>query len=108
LAADVPLILAGILNGHTRASACLNREFKQPEPMRFGHCNTYQFGDFGMSEQWKVGDEVQLKSGGPIMTVIKVGTYEGEPGVVCTWFGKDNKPERHLFPPAALLRYAGG
>ena len=44
-----------------------------------------------MSEQmFKVGDEVQLKSGGPIMTVAQ---YSGEKMVTCIWFegGKGDK-----------------
>jgi len=42
------------------------------------------------SQRFKTGDEVQLKSGGPIMTVEK---YSGEHMVVCIWFegGKGDK-----------------
>lgn len=37
-----------------------------------------------MSEQrFKTGDQVQLRSGGPIMTVEK---YSGEKMVACIWF----------------------
>lgn len=32
------------------------------------------------------GDLVMLKSGGPRMTVVGVGTYNGEPKVKCQWF----------------------
>jgi uncharacterized protein YodC (DUF2158 family) len=57
-----------------------------------------------MAEQWKVGDVVQLKSGGPIMTVVNVGDYPSGPGVNCAWF--DNKKHSaHVFPPDALKRY---
>jgi uncharacterized protein YodC (DUF2158 family) len=56
-----------------------------------------------MSEQWKTGDEVILKSGGPIMTVAQVGVYGGQPGCRCTWF-VDNKPQEHVFPADVLKR----
>lgn len=59
-----------------------------------------------MSEQWKIGDVVQLKSGGPIMAVFAVGVYSSGPGVLCTWFdGK--KTAQHVFPPDAVERYEG-
>jgi uncharacterized protein YodC (DUF2158 family) len=55
---------------------------------------------------FKVGDTVQLKSGGPIMTVTEVGTMHGngKPAVWVTWFW-DNKVERDHFPPEALQAY---
>ena len=34
----------------------------------------------------KPGDVVQLKSGGPAMTVSKVGTLRGTPSAWCNWF----------------------
>lgn len=40
----------------------------------------------------KIGDVVQLKSGGPWMTVTEVG----EKKVICTWF-VDNKCEHAAF-----------
>lgn len=49
-----------------------------------------------------VGDVVRLKSGGPKMTVAKIGVYHG--GVAqatCHWFAGD-KVETGLFPLAAL------
>jgi len=50
---------------------------------------------------WKVGDTVRLKSGGPKMTVVGVGDNLGEPVVWCEWF-YDNKKDSGTFPPAAL------
>lgn len=51
-----------------------------------------------------VGDVVQLKSGGPNMTVT---TVEGKE-IFCEWFsGDSNEVKRYVFPPDAL-RKAGG
>lgn len=52
--------------------------------------------------QFKVGDVVQIKSGGPFMTVVTVGT-DGQIHVV--WFNQDGSKfdvSRHHFPPEAL------
>lgn len=56
-----------------------------------------------MAQKFKVGDIVQLKSGGPDMTVDKVVQgYHGEIHVWCTWFsGKKN--ERASFTPETLV-----
>lgn len=42
--------------------------------------------------QWKVGDIVRLKSGGPSMTVTAVGDNYGTLTVWCSWFisGKES------------------
>lgn len=48
---------------------------------------------------FNTGDIVQLRSGGPEMTVgarTDKGNYE------CHWFPKDGKPEWHTFKPAML------
>jgi uncharacterized protein YodC (DUF2158 family) len=50
---------------------------------------------------FNVGDTVQLKSGGPNMTVTRVGTAGGEPMVWCAWF-EGTKDAYALFPPDAL------
>jgi uncharacterized protein YodC (DUF2158 family) len=51
--------------------------------------------------KFKIGDIVQLKSGGPTMTVTEPHEYEGDLSYVCTWFaGKKN--ERARFPENAL------
>jgi uncharacterized protein YodC (DUF2158 family) len=56
-----------------------------------------------MSEQWKPGDVVRLKSGGPKMTVIEQSQDQnGEPAVHCEWFDEDRKPQRHAFAPTSL------
>lgn len=35
-----------------------------------------------MSEEFKIGDTVRLKSGGPLMTIKAISTSR----VICTWF----------------------
>lgn len=49
---------------------------------------------------FKVGDEVQLKSGGPVMTVTNAGTGS----LQCTWF-KNDEVKRDAFPAEALEAY---
>jgi uncharacterized protein YodC (DUF2158 family) len=58
-----------------------------------------------MAERLRVGDIVQLKSGGPQMTVIRTDVVQvgwDEPGVTCTWFA-GAKNERGTFLPDALV-----
>lgn len=50
---------------------------------------------------WKIGDTVELNSGGPDMTVIEVG-YSQE-GVKCAWFDNGTVKEG-IFPGAALTQ----
>ncbi|GLZ88092.1 hypothetical protein Pres01_41430 [Metapseudomonas resinovorans] len=63
-----------------------------------------------MSEIAK-GDVVQLKSGGPKMTVQDLGDYgfSGGPknGAYCVWFEK-NKAEEKVFDVAVLVKAAIG
>jgi uncharacterized protein YodC (DUF2158 family) len=55
-----------------------------------------------MSEvKFKVGDVVQLKSGGPAMTV-QSATYADE--IVCTWFEK-GKRELSKFNQETLIEF---
>ena len=55
-----------------------------------------------MAEQFDVGDVVQLKSGGPIMTVSGISQLSsGGEAVRCQWFEK-NKPMRGAFKAAML------
>lgn len=50
--------------------------------------------------EWKEGDKVMLKSGGPVMTVVEISEY----GVVhCKWDGSQG--QHTAFIPA-VLRYA--
>lgn len=60
-------------------------------------------------QQWKTGDQVQLASGGPVMTVDKQGvsdpntTYTKE-WVVCDWFDGDSKRQTSQFDPDQLVK----
>lgn len=61
-----------------------------------------------MSEIQK-GDVVQLKSGGPRMTVQDIGDYgfsdSSTNGALCVWFEK-NKAEEKVFDLAVLVKPA--
>ncbi len=54
-----------------------------------------------MADPINIGDVVQLKSGGPKMTVTDVGDIRGQPTVWCVWFDKDEE-KRGYFHPDAL------
>jgi uncharacterized protein YodC (DUF2158 family) len=51
---------------------------------------------------FKVGDVVQLKSGGPDMTVAEASSVGDKDHVWCQWFG-GRKLERGRFPAASLV-----
>ena len=53
-------------------------------------------------QKFKVGDVVQLKSGGPTMTVTNVA---GTDAVSCTWFDNLYQEKNGKFPEAALEIY---
>jgi uncharacterized protein YodC (DUF2158 family) len=54
-----------------------------------------------MSHVFNVGDTVQLKSGGPRMTVTGIGDHHGVMSVWCDWFIASKK-ETDVFPIDAL------
>jgi uncharacterized protein YodC (DUF2158 family) len=59
---------------------------------------------------FKVGDVVQLKSGGPPMTVQEIINLPGEPFVRCSWFitvKGNQKLNVESFHPDSLIK-AGG
>jgi uncharacterized protein YodC (DUF2158 family) len=59
-----------------------------------------------MVGMWKEGDVVQLKSGGPRMTVDRVMHYSDDStSVYCVWFDDDKKQECD-FPPDGLEKCA--
>jgi uncharacterized protein YodC (DUF2158 family) len=47
------------------------------------------------------GDVVQLKSGGPLMTVESVD----QSGVICVWFDAKHNRKQERFPEATLKPY---
>lgn len=52
---------------------------------------------------FKIGDTVQLKSGGPVMTVSNIGKDMGDtPTVWVDWFEK-SEPKRATFHPEQLI-----
>jgi uncharacterized protein YodC (DUF2158 family) len=52
---------------------------------------------------FKVGDTVRLKSGSPVMTVIKVQPDDtSESNIACAWFSGDEEAHNGEFPGAAL------
>lgn len=57
----------------------------------------------------KVGNVVQLKSGGPLMTVASIGEYTslGGTGANCSWFIQDKAPwkkDSDVFPLHTLKK----
>ncbi|HEX2552116.1 MAG TPA: DUF2158 domain-containing protein [Microvirga sp.] len=54
-----------------------------------------------MSASFKPGDRVQLKSGGPAMTVERVEDGTDGSRIVCTW-SEGAKRESRAFEPSAL------
>jgi len=60
-------------------------------------------GEF-MEEDFKKGDTVKLKSGGPLMTVVDID----ELGVECMWFDKAEKKFIDTFEAATLKKAKPG
>lgn len=56
----------------------------------------------GADMDWKAGDVVRLRSGGPAMTVEWVKEKHGEACVSCSWFDGSEKVHAD-FHPAALM-----
>jgi uncharacterized protein YodC (DUF2158 family) len=55
-----------------------------------------------MEDNFKTGDIVRLKSGGPNMTVEKYGNYHDGRKCLCKWFDDKNKLDQKLFMDAEL------
>lgn len=58
--------------------------------------------------QFDIGDVVQLKSGGPLMTVHNIGDYSPmgpNPGLLCIWFDNNKKVE-DVFDPRSVGPYS--
>lgn len=54
-----------------------------------------------MADEIKAGDVVQLKSGGPAMTVAKAELWNGVMRAHCEWF-VDGKNQTGYFPATSL------
>jgi uncharacterized protein YodC (DUF2158 family) len=59
-----------------------------------------------MDTEFKPGDVVRLKSGGPQMTVEKVASWNGAMTADCSWFS-DNKLQSGSFPLTSLKHVEG-
>lgn len=60
-----------------------------------------------MADNFELGDTVELKSGGPTMTIEKIGPrFEGqkEQGAHCAWFNEKNQPQKSWFPLTSLKK----
>ena len=54
-----------------------------------------------MAHDFQIGDVVEMKSGGPQMTVKKIG----DDGVECVWFDEKKRVQQSdVFDPATLQR----
>ena len=51
--------------------------------------------------QFRPGDQVRLRSGGPSMTVLSVSAKGGD--MKCSWFDASQVFHQEHFPPAALV-----
>lgn len=58
-----------------------------------------------MTERFKAGDVVQLKSGGPKMTVSWIDTdVTGDPVVHCSWFDATGNEHTGNWPVPSLIK----
>jgi uncharacterized protein YodC (DUF2158 family) len=60
-----------------------------------------------MAQQFSSGDTVQLKSGGPVMTIVQYGKFSmgTVEGYKCRWFDDKNKLTEDVFTEAELKSY---
>jgi uncharacterized protein YodC (DUF2158 family) len=62
-----------------------------------------------MADGFAAGDTVELKSGGPTMTIDWIGPqFEGSstPGGMCAWFDQKMNPQHKWFPLTSLKKVA--
>lgn len=53
-------------------------------------------------DEFKAGDTVRLKSGGPLMTILNIGKDgSGGAAIFVVWFDKGDE-KRSSFPPSAI------
>lgn len=59
-----------------------------------------------MTEHLKIGDVVQLRSGGPKMTVVWIDMNVPEhPTVGCSWFDDQGKEHKGDWPLPSLIKF---
>jgi uncharacterized protein YodC (DUF2158 family) len=62
-----------------------------------------------MADDFKVGEVVQLKSGGPKMTIGKIGSQSMSGKTAdeakCSWFDEKNKIQEEWFQLTSLKRW---
>lgn len=55
---------------------------------------------------FNIGERVQLKSGGPIMTITATGrNAAGTPQFTCSWFDANHTAQTMVYPAEALAAY---
>ena len=59
-----------------------------------------------MAEQFKAGDTMRLKSGGPLMTIHSINQSEGT--AWCEWFDKNGADQSKSFLITSLVADDGG
>lgn len=57
-----------------------------------------------MSEIIKIGDVVQLRSGGPLMTVVKKEDYDNAQTAACWWFNTNDMLQNAEYPLYVLVK----
>jgi uncharacterized protein YodC (DUF2158 family) len=55
-----------------------------------------------MPDEFKAGDTVKLKSGGPFMTIESISEYNGIKKARCVWFDEKGTRFSELFALATL------
>ena len=60
-----------------------------------------------MPDKLQLGDVVQLKSGGPKLTVERVGSSTDSNAVLCYWFDGGDKLQTQWFQPTSLKKFDG-
>ena len=50
----------------------------------------------------KIGDVVVLNSGGPKMTIGKIGTFNSAQSAWVSWFDNKDKPQKGVYPLTSI------
>ena len=58
-----------------------------------------------MSNEFKPGEKVEIVSGGPAMTVLRVEGKDSEAVVTCQWYDKKSKDYKSKVFEAVVLRH---